>query len=137
MSDWRRRLLEYTKENNRLLHVILRSLGATHIHIKFHGGHTMPVTLAVGQSVAATASESNAAGPVAITDAPQLAWTSSDPTIVAETTEADGSASFTAVAAGDVTVTVTDPANGLTATDTITVTASPATDIAIAFGSPA
>lgn len=111
----------------------------TAIHITFEGV-TMPVQMKVGQTVSANAAETDATGAsVAITDPAQIQWTSSDPAIVtAAAVDNSGGTVFTAHAAGTVTVTVTDPANGLTASDTITVEAAApvATAIQIEFGTP-
>lgn len=111
------------------------------IEIKFGKGDLpMPVTMKVGQTVTAAPVETDATGAsVAITDPAQIQWTSSDPAIAsAAPVDNSGGTVFTAVAPGSVTVTVTDPANGLTAGDSITVEAvvPPATAIAIEFGTP-
>jgi len=109
------------------------------IHIRFEGA-TMPVTLVVGQSVPATAVETDAAGNIVVVPNPStLVWTSSDPSVAVSPTAADGSTSYTAVSVGTSTATVTDPANSLNTTDVITVIAAPpdvATKIAITFGKP-
>lgn len=102
----------------------------------------MPATLTVGQSVPVTATETDAAGVVVpIADSANLNWTTSDATIASVApTVPDGSSFYTAIAAGTATVTVTDPANGLTSSGTITVVTAPppvATAIAINFGTPA
>ena len=100
----------------------------------------MPATLVVGQTVTATPVETDAAGAVvASLDPTSIAWTSSDPAVASGSVDnPDGSVTFTALAAGITTVGVTDPANGLTASDTITVTAPVpvASAIAIDFGTP-
>lgn len=108
------------------------------IRIAFEGV-VMPVSLLVGQSVIATATEADTTGAnVPIANPGSLSWTTSDPTIATSTTNTDGTATFAAVAAGSASVTVTDASNGLTTSDTITVTAvAPvATSIAITFGTP-
>lgn len=111
----------------------------TCIAICFQGDIAMPVTLIVGQTVVATPVETDAAGAVvASLDPTSIAWTSSDPAVASGSVDnPDGSVTFTALAAGTTTVGVTDPANGLTASDTITVTVAPATAITIEFGTPA
>ena len=110
---------------------------ATTIQIGFTGEQDM-ATFIVGQTIVATASEQDAAGLIVPIVALGLTWTSSDPSIASSVTNADGTATFTAVAPGDVTVTVTDAANGLTTGGTLTVTAKPdvATSISISFGTP-
>lgn len=111
----------------------------TAIRITFEGV-TMPVQMKVGQTVSANAAESDAQGnSVAISDPTALQWSSSDTTLVsASAVDNSGGTVFTAHAAGTVTVTVTDPANGLTVSDTITVEAAApvATAIQIEFGTP-
>ena len=101
----------------------------------------MPVTLKVGQTVTAAPIETDSTGAsVAITDPTAIVWTSSDPAIASFTADDNsGGTVFTGVAAGTVTVTVLDPANGLHASDTITVevVVPPAAQIAIEFGTPA
>lgn len=122
------------------LHFIRHKLCSPHsISIQFEGDNTMPVTLIVGQTVTATPVEKDAAGAVVTSlDPTSIAWTSSDPAVASGSVDnPDGSVTFTALAVGTTTVTVTDPANGLTASDTITVTLPPATSIAIEFGTPA
>lgn len=136
-------ILDVVVENNRLIREIIYFLRRvamvpTAIHIQ---GVTMPATLTVGQSVPVTATETDAAGAsVPISVPGNLNWTTTDPTIASVgTTATDGSNSYTAVAVGTVTVAVTDPANSLTTSDSITVIAAPppvATAIAINFGTP-
>jgi hypothetical protein len=122
------------------------------IAINFGGSMSeIPVTEAVGQSVIATAVPLEADGltvtPGAVVSA--QAWSISDPTIASQTTNADGTATYAALAAGTATVTVSatvTDADGtvgsFTATNTITVTAvTPPTgrtvSLQINFGTPA
>ena len=134
-------LREILETQERILHeirAIKHELAhPTRIRIDF-GDTPMPVTLVVGQTVTATPVETDAAGAVvASLDPTSIAWTSSDPAVASGSVDnPDGSVTFTALAAGVTTVGVTDPANGLTASDTITVTEPPATAIAIDFGTP-
>lgn len=136
-----REILYVAWENNRILRDISRRLGGWPTSIRMHfQGVSMPVSLVVGQTVVATATEADAAGVnVPIANPATLTWGSSDETIASSVTNSDGTATFTAVAAGTATASVTDASNGLTTTDTITVTAAPppvATTIAINFGTP-
>lgn len=110
-----------------------------------------PATIQVGQVIPATVVPLEADG---VTPTPgavvsEESWSVSDPTIASLVSNADGSASLTGVAAGEVTVsvsaTVTDT-NGavsqLSATNTLTVEAAPppppptplTASIEIAFG---
>lgn len=140
------RLLDVAVENNHYLKRVYHFLQLivhlpTHIRITFEGA-TMPVTLNVGQSTIATATEADAAGVnVPIAEFSVITWATSDPTIATSANNPDGTGTFTAIAAGTVTVTVTDASNGLTTSDTITVvTAPPPPDkpvsIAISFSTP-
>lgn len=111
---------------------------AVHIEINFESEFPMPLTLAVGQTVIATATEYDAAGVVVPIIVTGLTWTSSATTVATVITNADGTATYTAVSAGTSVATVTDAANGLTTDYTFTVTAAAdvATTIAITFGIP-
>jgi len=94
-------------------------------HFK-RGKHTMADgTILKGQTqIDAIATESNAAGPVAIVPA-NMSWTVDDPTIVSPAINPDGSATFTKVGdtAADRVATVTwnDTFYKLTATHKLTV----------------
>lgn len=137
MWNRKKKLLEEMKHDLREILEILRPR-PTCIKISFQGDITMPVTLIVGQTVTATPVETDAAGAVvASLDPTSIAWTSSDPAVASGSVDnPDGTVTFTALVAGETTITVTDPANGLTASDTVTVTLPPATAIAIEFGTP-
>lgn len=138
MWNRKQKLLPEIKHELREILEILRPR-PTSIAIFFQGDITMPVTLIVGQTVTATPVETDAAGAVvASPDPTSIAWTNSDPAVASGSVDnPDGSVTFTALAAGTTTITVTDPANGLTASDTITVAPPPATAIAIEFGAAA
>jgi len=101
----------------------------------------MSLTYSVGQKVTATATEADATGINVPVVPANLTWTISDVTIASVVTNADGTATFTALAVGAATVTVTDTAFNLTSTDTLTVTTavppSVPASIAITFGTPA
>ncbi len=101
----------------------------------------MPVTLKVGQTVTAAPVETDATGQsAAILDPTAIQWTTSDPAIASVSApDNSGGVVFTAVAAGTVTVTCTDPGPSLHASDTITVevVVPLATNLAIEFGTPA
>lgn len=137
MCNRKKKLLQEIKHDLREILEIIRPR-PTYIKISFQGDITMPVTLIVGQTVTATPVETDAAGAVVSSlDPISIAWTSSDPAVASGSVDnPDGSVTFTALAAGETTITVTDHANGLTSSDTITVTAPPATAIAIEFGTP-
>lgn len=98
----------------------------------------MPVTMKVGQTVTAAPVETDAVGAsVAILDPAQIQWTSSDAAVASvAAVDNSGGTVITAHAPGSATITVVDPANTLTANDTVTVEALPATAIAIEFGTP-
>lgn len=111
----------------------------TAIHHKFKrkGNHTVPIQLTVGQTLPDTVTESNAQGNVPVVGA-NITFTSSDDTLVSVVNNGDGTAVWTAVAEGTVTVTYTDTVFNLTTTDTITVVAAVEvpTEIAHTFGTP-
>lgn len=107
-----------------------------------------PVTEAIGQSTIATTVPLEADGltvtPGAVVSA--QVYTISDPTIASQTANADGTATYKALAAGTaivtVAATVTDPdgaVSSFTATNTITVTAATgrSTGLQINFSTPA
>jgi len=111
---------------------------ATSITITFEGEKPgMPATMTDVQSVSATISEKDAAGQPVTFDPTQIRWTINDSLIAALTQNPDGSASFKALAVGTTTVGVSDTASGLSAQDTLTVTAGAATSLVISFGVPA
>lgn len=138
-----------------ILHTLRRiehDLNRSHtqfIAIKF--GDNMaatPVTEAIGQSTIATTVPLEADGltvtPGAVVSA--QVYTISDPTIASQTANADGTATYKALAAGTaivtVAATVTDPdgaVSSFTATNTITVTAATgrSTGLQINFSTPA
>jgi hypothetical protein len=133
-----------------LLREILDRLTPRTTSIKIQFGDTMAntVTELVGQSVTATVVPLEADGstttPGAVVSA--QTWTLAATGVVTLTSNADGSASFVAVAAGtatvDVSATVTDSdgtVGNFTTTGTITVTAPTGrtASIAISFGTPA
>lgn len=96
----------------------------------------MPVQITDIQSVTATVAEHDAKGNPVTFDQSKIVWASSDPTTVSVVTNADGSATFTAVGPlGSVQATVTDGV--LNAQDTIKVVSSAATALEIDFGTPA
>lgn len=97
----------------------------------------MPIQLTVGQTLPDTVTESNAQGNVPVVGA-NITFTSSDDTLVSVVNNGDGTAVWTAVAEGTVTVTYTDTVFNLTTTDTITVVAAVEvpTEIAHTFGTP-
>jgi hypothetical protein len=111
---------------------------ATKITIQFEGELPgMPATMTDLQSVSASISETDAAGQPVTFDPANITWSVNNPTIVALTQNPDGSASFKALAVGTTTVGVSDSGSGLSAQDTLTVTASAATALVISFGNPA
>lgn len=106
----------------------------THIHSSFKGV-TMPVTLAVGQTVVQTITESNASGNVPVVAA-NLSNSSSDPTIASVVNNNDGTFTWTAVGPGTATSSFADTKFNLSGTDTLTVTQQAPTAIASTFGTP-
>lgn len=99
----------------------------------------MPVTMLVGQSVVATPNEFDASGNAFAIVPANMTWSTSDATIASMVANADGTATFTAVAAGTVTATVSDTVYSLAASDTITVNPVPVVpaSISISWGTPA
>jgi len=96
----------------------------------------MPAQLTDTQSIPASISETDAAGQIVTINPATVTWTVNNPSIVALTQNSDGSATFKALAVGTTGVGVTDSSNGLSAQDTLTVTAGAATSLVIAFGQP-
>lgn len=96
----------------------------------------MPASITDVQSISATIAEKDAAGQPVTFDPTKVTWTVGDATIVALTQNADGSASFKALAVGTTQVAVSDSGSGLSAQDTLTVTAGAATSLLIGFGTP-
>lgn len=98
----------------------------------------MPGQLTDVQSITAEIAELDAAGAsVAIADPAQVAWTIGDPTIADLAVDpATGIATFKAKAVGQTSVGVVDGSNGLSAQDTLVVTADKATSLVIKFGTP-
>lgn len=90
------------------------------------------------QSITAQTAELDVAQqPVAIQDPSKVAWTINDPTIATLTVDpATGIATFKALKPGTTGVGVTDGSTGLSAQDTLVVTAGPATSLQIQFGVP-
>lgn len=122
------------------LSLILRQLKpkARKLTITFTGGlPNMPGTMTDTQSIGASIAEQDGAGQPVTFDPAQITWTVGDPTIVALTQNPDGSASFKALAVGTTQVSVADAVSGLSAQDTLTVTAGAATALVIKFGTPA
>lgn len=148
MNHSEREILECLQNIHYILEALERRFRHRHAHrlrIEFRnaqGEILMPVTMHTGQTVTAAPIETDAVGAsVAITDPTAIAWTSSDTALVSVSKDDNsGGVVLTAVAAGIVTITVTDPANSLTASDTVTVNVPPpppATHISIEFGVPA
>lgn len=107
------------------------------IHFNRKGSHKMPANVGVGQTIPAFATEASATGAnVPILNPGAISWTTSDSTIASVFVNADGTATFTGVAAGTVTVTVSDSSNSLTSSDQLTVVGQVATTIAIQWGTP-
>jgi hypothetical protein len=130
-----RHSLEVQKGILRLMLVQMKVPVALQIHYE---GFTMPMQIEVGQTVTATATETDAnSQPVNISDPGSLNWTSSDPTVASVVGTGEGVV-FTGVAVGSVNVTCTDPATNLSATDVLTVVAvpDPATNVEIVWGQP-
>jgi hypothetical protein len=104
---------------------------------------TMPANINVGQTIIATPTELDAAG-VAFPIVPaNIQWTSSDTAgaTATMTVNPDGTATFVGVAAGTVSVSVSDTAYGLSASDTLTVNAVPPppdkpVSLGISWGTP-
>ena len=91
-------------------------------------------TKAVGQTVTATATETNAGGkPLTIIPA-NLAWSIDDPTVASLVQNPDGSATITGLTVGTVNVTVKDTAFNLSDSGSGVFTADlTPTSIAITF----
>ena len=95
----------------------------------------MPLVLKDNQQVTYTATPVDAKGNPT-TDPNPLAWSSSDPTVLAATPSADGlSCNFVAVKPGAAQVQVSD--GTLSGTDDVTVTPGDVASLAISAGTPA
>jgi hypothetical protein len=147
MSDFRQMWRGGNEEEDRhiekiisLLEQILSRLTpkATKLTILFEGVQQgMPATLTDVQSVSASIVETDAAGSVVAFDPTKITWSVADATIVALTSNPDGTASFKALKVGSTTVTASDSGSGLSGSDTITVVSGAATTLVIKFGIPA
>jgi hypothetical protein len=148
------KILEVLKENNKelreikddqryLIHNLLDV--PISIQIQFEGQEIgMPVTINndATASVIGTPVELNAAGsPVAIVPA-NIQWSMQTPGIAAMVQNPDGTATFTPVAVGSVTVGVVDTVANLSSTDVVTVQAAGGgggtgpTSLSIQWGNP-
>src|SRR2546430_2761532 len=96
----------------------------------------MPGQMTDSQSIVASIGETDAAGQPVTFDPTKVTWTVGDATIASLTQNPDGSATFKALAVGTTPVGVTDSGSGLSAQDTLTVTAGAATTLNIAFAPP-
>ena len=101
----------------------------------------MPGTMTDIQTVTASFVEVDADNEPVAVDQTTIQWTVGDPTFVTVTVSAAGAAfafntSFAGTLPNTTSVAGTDPASGLSAQDTLTVTASAATTASIAFGTP-
>ena len=119
--NWRDPLTRIAFELHSIRVILTPRLSATlHLHIK--GEHSaMPATLLVGQTAQAVWQEFS--GPNGTGDklppAGAITFTSSDPAVA---TVDPSSGLVTAVALGSATISGTDAANSLTASDTVSVT---------------
>lgn len=123
--------------NEKLDHIyaLLQQMSPKVMHIQFKGEEPdMPGTETDIQTIPATAFETDAAGAPLTLNPANVTWAIADPTIATLTQNADGSATFKALKPGDTTVTCTDNLAGITGSDTLTVTTSAATGLAITFG---
>lgn len=110
---------------------------AVKITIQFQGEQPgMAAQITDTQQITATIAELDAKGQPVAVDPTKVQWTVGDPTVASVQQNADGSATFTALKVGTTQVAVTDSSNGLSAQDTLTVTAGAATTLQIAFGTP-
>ena len=138
-------LEQYNRQIVHLLQQILAEVQAIRLlvsrpvkmQIIFIGGiPNMPGTMTDVQSISAVISETDAAGQPVTFDPSKVTWTVGDPTIAQLTSNPDGSATFKALAVGTTQVSAADSSNGLSAQDTLTVTAAAATSLVIKFGTP-
>lgn len=97
----------------------------------------MPGQMTDVQTISASVAEQDAAGQPVTIDPTKISWTVGDPTVASVATNPDGTAAFKALKVGQTSVAVTDSSNGLSAQDTLTVTAGAATSLVIKFGTPA
>lgn len=98
----------------------------------------MPANLLVGQTIIATAIETDAAGLPYTYAAGEIAFSADSATFATMVDNGDGTATFTAIAPGTVNVTATDSKFSLVATDQLTVAAPPdtPTTLSISWGTP-
>ena len=130
-----RRIEKLLREIDRKVDRIERELAPHPTHIYSNFGGNM-VDFIVGQTATETITETNPQGPFPVVGA-DITFVSSDPTIASVVNNGDGTALWTALAPGSVTVTYTDTKYNLTGTDTLTVTLAPPTAIANTFSTPA
>lgn len=121
-----------------LIYQLLQQMSPKVMHIQFKGEQPdMPGTETDIQTIPATAFETDAAGAALTLNPANVTWAIADPTIATLTQNADGSATFKALKVGATTVTCTDNLAGITGSDSLTVTTSAATGLAIQFGTAA
>jgi hypothetical protein len=139
-----RRIIALLEEQVHLLKEIrneLRRPRPVTAKLKFQGDI---MQIQVGQSIPVSFTEADAAGnPVPVVGS-NISFTDTDasPAAVASFVDnGDGTATFTGIAPGSITVSGSDSSNGLTASDTLTVVAAgpppdPAVSAALVWGTP-
>ncbi len=108
--------------------------------LKFEGGLLgMPGTETDVQTIPCSAIETDADNQPVTLNPANVTWSIDDPTVATLTQNSDGSATFKALKVGTANVSCTD--TGVTppvvGTDTLTVTAGPASTLVLQFGTPA
>lgn len=91
------------------------------------------------QTIPCSALETDAAGQPVTLNPASVTWSIADPTVATLTQNVDGSATFKALKVGATTVSCTDTSvtPNLVGTDTLTVTAGPASTLVLQFGTAA
>lgn len=119
---------------------IIKTLGTPQaipvMQIQFKGDSTMgPGKVSKGQTIDASGIETDAFGKSVTIDPANATWSIDDAAIASFVQNADGSATFTPLAAGDTIVRLTDNSTGAVGTNTLSVSGGPDV-LTLTFGDP-
>lgn len=139
LSDATQKVLDSTENIKQQLQQVLKAIGnpnANVMQIQFEGDTTMAGgKLSKGQTIAASGIETDAFGKAVTIDPANASWSIDDPSIASFVQNADGSATFTPLAAGDTIVRLTDNSTSAVGTNTLTVSGGPDV-LTLTFGDP-
>jgi hypothetical protein len=124
-----------------VLPLIAKAVGigsAVRMQLQFKGEKIgMPGIETDVQTIPCSALETDAAGQPVTLNPANVQWSIDDTSIAQLTQNADGSATFKALKVGTANVSCKDTVANITGTDTLTVTVSAASKLALQFGTPA